>query len=118
MWFGDVLDDHDSKYNIERWLATEAILLGGGQLIDLGVNLLDNYDEFMIRYELPTNYKIFRPLIDLLTPIIYSEAMGYEFDDPWKADDTKMWSFKVKSGVKDTVSVQFKSYHLSKNGIW
>ena len=34
----------------------------------------------------------------------HDKAMGYEFDDPWKADDTKMWSFKVKSGVKDTVS--------------
>ena len=30
--------------------------------------------------------------------------MNYEFDNPWKADDTKMWAFKVKSGVKDTVS--------------
>ena len=33
--------------------------------------------------------------------------MGFEYDDWWKADDTKFWSFKVKSGVKDAVSKMF-----------
>ena len=32
--------------------------------------------------------------------------MGFEYDDWWKADDTKFWSFKVKSGVKDAVSIE------------
>ena len=32
----------------------------------------------------------------------HDKCMGYEYDNPFKADDTKMWSFKVKSGVKDT----------------
>ena len=36
--------------------------------------------------------------------------MGYEYDNPWKADDTKMWAFKVKSGVKDTVSILCKMH--------
>jgi len=32
----------------------------------------------------------------------HDSTMGYDYDNPWKADDTKMWSFKVKSGVPDT----------------
>ena len=63
MWFGDVLDDHDSK-----WL----------------------YIQFYLKC------------------IWWLENMGYEYDNPWKADDTKMWAFKVKSGVKDTVSQRFE----------
>jgi len=29
-------------------------------------------------------------------------TMGYEYDNAWKKDDTKMFALKVKSGVKDT----------------
>tara|TARA_B110000305_G_C19359576_1_gene598706 strand:+ start:161 stop:277 length:117 start_codon:yes stop_codon:yes gene_type:complete len=32
-------------------------------------------------------------------------TMGYEYDNAWKKDDTKMFALKVKSGVKDTVSI-------------
>ena len=44
------------------------------------------------------------PFDSYLNLTLILECMGYEFDDPWKADDTKMWSFKVKSGATDTVS--------------
>lgn len=31
----------------------------------------------------------------------HDSTLNYEHDNAFKADDTKMWSFKVKSGVKD-----------------
>lgn len=37
-------------------------------------------------------------------PYLCIATMNYEYDDAWKADDTKMWSFKVKSGAGDAVS--------------
>lgn len=45
------------------------------------------------------------PFDSYLKLTLILECMGYEYDNPFKADDTKMWSFKVKSGVKDTVSL-------------